>query len=645
MPIGVPEQAADMLFLRLKRLIPLLIGILVIYVFRLWYLQIYMGSHFKARSMKYRIRHERILANRGLIMDRNGTVIVENRPFFELLVVPEDCQDLDELIKRLVQICPEWAENLQARFQLLRRAPVFKPFKLLSDVPFSLVVQLEARRSELRGILISYEAKRFYPYGDAAAHLIGFMGKITPKEWQSLQNDTAQRYRKNDFIGKSGIEKLYESSLTGTPRTIMYEADVYGRRIEILTPVNERNPIPGQDVFLTLDLKLQRFIENILQNHIGAVVAMDPRNGDILAMVNKPSFDPNLFSVGISIEDWKKLSDDPDHPMLNRCIQAAYPPGSIFKIITAAAGMKKGIITPKSTYNCLGSVKIFNEWRDCWKRAGHGTMNIHEAIVNSCNVFMFNIASQLGIDILAEMGREFGLGKRTGIMLPHEDSGLIPTPAWKKKYLNQPWWDGETLSVAIGQGSLLTTPLQLVRLMSAIAHDGLVLKPQLIKEVGGMTVKKTEIIGKIDIKPEILSIIQNGLRGVVNEKGGTARNARIDSITIAGKTGTSQVVTKEVSSKYGKNIPKKYKDHNWFVCYAPYENPQIALAVFIEHGGKKGSSEKLKFSREIIDYYLKEVSPVSPIEETAITAASSLKTRQGAISNDGAHRSPVYYEF
>ncbi|MFC1854182.1 penicillin-binding protein 2, partial [candidate division CSSED10-310 bacterium] len=574
MAIGIPEQAAEMIKLRLRRLRPLLIGFLILYIFRLWYLQIYHGSYYKTYSEKYRIRSERVIANRGLILDRNGTVLVENRPYFHLLIVPEDCSDWESLEHNLVQILPNRTQHISEQLSQAQKAFPYLPFTIASDLSFSEVVQIEARSIDIPGVRISYEAKRFYPYGERAGHLIGYMGKITLLEWQVLKNDEHLRFRKHNLIGKSGIEKIFNDQLTGFPRDITFEADAQGRRIEILTPVELRSPIPGHDIYLTLDWELQMFIENIFKEFTGAVVVMNPNDGDILAMVNRPSFDPNLFSVGISVDDWKNLINDQKHPLINRSLQSAYSPGSIFKIITATAGLNKGLISPAKTHNCLGRAKFLGDWRSCWKSGGHGKMNLHRAIVNSCNIYFFNAAIAIGIDNIATTSREFGLGQRTNIQLPHEERGLIPTPEWKERVLHQPWWRGETLSVAIGQGSVLTTPIQLVRMISAIANGGAVLVPRIIKTIGQDQSIQPKMAGKLKLSPEILTFIQASLKGVVNEDGGTARRVQIPDITVAGKTGTTQVVTKEITAKYGREIPHKYRDHNWFVGYAPYEEPQ-----------------------------------------------------------------------
>ncbi|MBN2384110.1 penicillin-binding protein 2 [bacterium] len=615
MALGMQEQLSETIKARLKLFAPLFLIIMTLYIVRLWYLQIFQGTYYKTYSEKYRIRHERIVGNRGLIMDRYGTILVENRPTFHLEMVPEDCQDLNELSLNLQEILPQYAQTITEEIQLIAQSPPYKEYKILSNLNFAEIARLDARNNELHGVRITYGLKRYYPFDDKAAHIIGYMGKITGQEWLYLQND--ERFKQYDLIGKSGIEKACNSDLTGTPTTITYEADALGKRIEILTPPEQRRALSGKDIQLTLDWDLQIFIEELMKGMTGAVVAMDPFSGEILAMVSLPTYDPNLFSLGISQTDWLNLIEDEDHPLINRCVQSAYPPGSIFKIITVITGLTKKVISAQTSFYCGGTAKFFDDYRDCWKKTGHGRLDLHKAIVNSCNIYMFNIAAQLDVDDMAVMAREFGLGIKTGIILPHEESGLIPSKEWKMRTFGQPWWQGETLSVALGQGSVMTTPLQLARMMAIIANGGYLVPPTLVLLRPDDHNRFASQFKRISIDTHILDIIRQGLRGVVNEAGGTAVRAQLKDIVVAGKTGTSQIITKEIIKKYGDNVPKKYQDHNWFACYAPYDRPRIALSVLIEHGGKEGTIAKLDIARRIIDYYLHhrplETAPDSPL--------------------------------
>lgn len=614
MSIGIPEHAAEEIKTRLRHLLPILLAILILYGARLWYLQIYQGKYFKEKSEIYSIRTERVIANRGIISDRNGLVIVENRPSFNVNVVPEDCPDTAQLQQNLINLLPQYEAEITKNWGKLKKNAPFVPCTVLTDINFPDVAIIEARSDELPGIVISYDAKRFYKYGEQAAHIIGYMAKITPGEWERLKTDAGKRFQKSDVIGKSGVEKIYNDILTGYSRDIIYEADAQGRKIDILTAEEMRRPIPGIDIALTLEWRLQQFIEEKLDGVTGSCVVMDVENGEILAMVNKPSYNPNLFSLGISQDNWQALLNDEKNPMINRALQAAYPPGSIFKIITAAAALEHDIIVPQSTHVCLGRERFFGDYRSCWKGSGHGKMDLHHAIVNSCNIYFFDIATKLGINEISEMASRFGLGQKTGIIIPNEERGLIPTPEWKERVLHQPWWQGETLSVAIGQGSVLTTPLQLARLMAVIANGGALVKPRLVYKIGEKVADNDAPVPALFVEKSIMDTIRLALYGVVENPHGTARAVRL-KVGIAGKTGTSQVVTKEIVAKYGKEIPEKYRDHNWFACYAPYEKPRIALCIFIEHGGREGTRLKIGMTKEILDFYFREIDSANLPQE------------------------------
>lgn len=608
MTIGIPEQASQEFNNRLKRLRPWLLFLLFFYIFRLWYLQIYHGNYYKIKSEKYRIRSERVIANRGLILDRFGKVIVENRPSFNLDFVPEACSNVKKMQKKLISILPRGKKDIINELKNVKKLSPVKKHQIFSNLTFKELAQINARNDELPGVFTSFEAKRFYSYNDEAAQILGYMGQITSKEWKKLSKDPQKRFTKRDLVGKSGIEQKFNNYLTGQPKLIYYETDAMGKKINVLTPENKRIPIPGENIQLSIDWRLQEYIENSFRNFTGAIIAMNPNNGDVLAMVSKPAYDPNLFSLGISVVNWKKLSSDPLHPMVNRAIQAAYSPGSIFKIITAATALENKTVNTATKFFCKGSDIFYKERRYCWKRSGHGEMDIHNAIVNSCNIFFFHLGEKLDITKIAAMAKRFGLGKKTNISLPNEEAGLIPNPEWKRRVLHKSWWKGETLSVAIGQGSVLTTPIQMVTMISAVANGGILFKPRLILKIGSnyeIPVKKT---GNLNLNEKIMKILRESLRGVVNEKHGTARRLKDNDIIISGKTGTTQVVTKTILAKYGKNIPKKYKDHNWFVGFAPFDKPQLAIVVFIEHGGRKGTIEKLLLAHKIFRYYLLELN-------------------------------------
>jgi penicillin-binding protein 2 len=408
-----------------------------------------------------------------------------------------------------------------------------------------------------------------------------------------------------DLIGKYGVEQKWEPFLKGIDGGRQVEVDALGREIKVMRRVESH---PGNNAFLTIDLDLQMTCENLLRGKEGVIVAMNPQNGKILAMASHPPFDPSLFAGGINRDDWENLIQNPFHPLQNRAIQGQYAPGSTFKIITAAAGLQEGVISPQETLFCGGSYRFGNRTYRCWKKGGHGHVKLHRALVESCDVFFYQVGQRLGIDTLARYARGFGLGKQTGISLNDEKPGLIPTSAWKKKAYGEAWYGGETLSCAIGQGFILVTPLQLVNVISAIANRGILYRPQIVERIertNGKVAKSYSPVstGKIPFSWENLMIIGEGLYGVVNELRGTGRVARIRGVTIAGKTGTAQVIRLREDMTEEEETPYEYRDHAWFVAYAPVEDPLISVVVLVEHGGH-GASAAAPLAKKVMEKYL-----------------------------------------
>jgi penicillin-binding protein 2 len=383
--------------------------------------------------------------------------------------------------------------------------------------------------------------------------------------------------------------------------------DALGREIKDLRSVE---PFPGNNLILTIDLDLQKIAEEAFQEKTGALIAMDPRNGRILAMVSKPSFDPDTFAGSISLEEWKSLTENPLSPLQNKGIQGQYPPGSVFKIITAIAGLETGAITPNTQLTCRGIYPYGNRGFRCWREEGHGTINLHRAIVESCDIFFYQLGLKVGVDAIAHYAEEFGLGSSTGIALPHEKSGIVPSTSWKKRRLGAPWYSGETLSLAVGQGYINATPLQLLMLISAIANGGRLYLPQVtekVEDVYGNLLKEypVEEIGRVDVSEKTLRIIQAALMGAVNDPRGTGWACVLKEAKVAGKTGTAQVIKIPQNFKKGDmdRLPWKHRDHAWFVAYAPFENPVIAVVVLVEHGGYGGAAAA-PIAKRVIEKYL-----------------------------------------
>jgi penicillin-binding protein 2 len=416
------------------------------------------------------------------------------------------------------------------------------------------------------------------------------------------------------MIGKYGVEYQWETYLRGVDGGRQIEVDALGREIKELRSVE---PFPGNNLTLTIDFDLQKVAEEAFQEKTGALIAMDPRNGRILAMVSKPSFDPDTFARSISLEDWKSLTENPLSPLQNKGIQGQYPPGSVFKIITAIAGLETGAITPNTQFTCRGIYPYGNRDFRCWREEGHGTINLHRAIVESCDIFFYQVGLKVGVDAIAHYAEEFGLGNPTGIALPHEKSGIVPSTSWKKERLGVPWYSGETLSLAVGQGYINATPLQLLMLISAIANGGRLYLPHVtekVEDVYGNVIKEWPVseMRKVDVSEKTLEIIQQALMGAVNDPHGTGWACVLKQAKVAGKTGTAQVIKIPQNFKKGDmdRLPWKYRDHAWFVAYAPFEDPIIAVVVLVEHGGYGGAAAA-PIAKRVIEKYLalEQVAP------------------------------------
>ena len=563
----------------------------VVLLGRLWYLQLLRGEHFRKLSENNRIRLVDLAPSRGLIFDAEGRLLADNRPAFFLAVVPEDVADWKQLGNRLHKLVGLTPEEIKKARRAARGAPPFKPIVLRSHLDRHELALLETFRYELPGVKVLVRYQRAYLAPEVTSHVIGYLGEINQKE---LQRSSRARYRMGDWVGRYGLEQSREQVLHGQRGARQVEVDAMGREIKV---IKEASANRGANLTLSIDLDLQRAAAKAMAGRVGAVAAIDPRNGQVLALYSSPAFDPNDFINGMSVKQWKELVDNPLHPLKDRAISGMYPPGSTYKIITSAAGLAEKAINLNTRYFCAGQIPFGRRYYKCWavKKGGHGHTDIHKAIRESCDVFFYKTGLKLGVERLAKWARAFGLGRPTGISLPHEAPGLVPDSAWKKKRFKEPWQEGETLSLAIGQSFTLVTPLQLARMTAAVANGGRLLTPTLIKAVtppGGDPVPEPEpLTTRVPIKKEDLDIVANGLAAVVNEPHGTARRARLPDITVAGKTGTAQVVSLKFEKSFGKeeNVPWKYRSHALFVAYAPVENPSIAVGVVVEHGGHGGS--------------------------------------------------------
>ncbi|MCP4745933.1 MAG: penicillin-binding protein 2 [Desulfobacteraceae bacterium] len=571
---------------------------------RLIYLQLIEGQEYHRLSEINSIRLQDIDAPRGLIYERTGKIMVDNRPSFDLHIVLKDANPLNATLSKLSQYVDDSPDQLRNRIRKNKKRDAYKPLLLVEDIGRDTLASIEVRKFDLPGIMVNVSPKRHYLNMDLAGHFLGYMGEINLQE---LQYEQYRDCKSGDYIGKFGIERSLDSFLRGKRGGRQVEVNATGRIIRVIDTVAAN---PGHNIALTLDAALQKTAEKALGENAGAVVAVDPRNGKILALASRPGFDPNVFVDGLTREQWQALITNPLRPLENKTIQAVYPPASPYKIITTIAGLEEGIIDSETTYFCPGYYKYGNRVFRCWKRGGHGEVNVVKALAQSCDVFYYQVGEALGIDRLAWYAKACGLGSATGIGLKGEMAGLVPTAAWKRKRFGTNWQGGETLSVAIGQGYNLVTPLQLAILAASVGHNGVRYRPLYIKSIhntesGEIFVNKSEVIGRLPVSQKNMNILRQGLSDVVNNAEGTAYSSRLKGIAFSGKTGTAQVVGRKTDAKTGKDIGLESapKDHAWFVAYAPSEQPRIAVSVIVEHG-EHGSTAAAPIAKELIVQYL-----------------------------------------
>ncbi|MDP6624836.1 MAG: penicillin-binding protein 2 [Nitrospinota bacterium] len=595
-----------------KRITPMFLLIIIsfgVLVLRIWYLQFLQKDVLQTLSENNRIRKVLLSDYRGKILDTNNNVIVDIRPSFNLYITPEDAGNYEEIYNILKQ---RLSIDENKFYQTIKSSPSYKDILIERDLSRNDVAFIEEHKIDLPGVFFKVEPLRNYSNGSVATHVIGYIGEISKSQ---LAASSKSNYRQGDYIGQYGLEKVYESSLRGKKGSKEIEVDASGRELKILHQVF---PEQGQNLILTIDLEVQKTVEKLVKGKEGAVTVLDPNSGAILAVASSPSFDPNLFAGKFSQAAWNELITDALHPLQNRTIQGQYAPGSVYKIVTAAAGLGEKIIDEKFTAVCNGEYRLGRRAYRCWKKRGHGKVDLHKALVQSCDVYFYKLGHRIGIDTLARYAYGFGLGQKAGFELPQEKEGLVPSTTWKIENRNEPWYLGETISASIGQSYNLVTPLQMANLIGAVANGGTLWKPYVLKKIvtnDGTPVKTTspQILKELPISKEHLDIIKKALSGVVLEKGGTGYRARIPGIKVSGKTGTSQVIRMKSDEEEEKEeeVPYQFRDHAWFVAFAPAENPQIAISVIIEHGGHGGSTSA-PIAREIIKKYF-ELYPLKDV--------------------------------
>ncbi|HEX8171077.1 MAG TPA: penicillin-binding protein 2 [Thermoanaerobaculia bacterium] len=582
-------------------------GIVAAFVFlagSFWFVQGVQAEKYRGLSEANALREIEIPAKRGLIMDRRGKILADNQPSYSLEIdrvvmkplAKADPQRKVKLINFLAAVLQLPPAEVAARYEKQSKLVNFtQPFEIYEDLTMSQVATIQAQSIAFPEINVVPVQRRNYPYATMAAHVLGFIGEVNEKDLK--QNPDLQQ---GDLIGKRGVELMYDQYLRGRGGAEYWEYDADGRRLSEYAPARKQ-PVPGDNVYLTIDFELQRraeqyFVENEM---VGAAVALDPRNGEVLAMVSSPAFNPNVYSKRFTPEVYKTITSNPFKIELNRAIQGLYSPGSVFKVVMAIAGMSDGVVNPSTTFGCGGSGVFFGRRFRCWKKEGHGTVDVERAMKVSCDIYFYNTGARLGVDKIAEYAHRLSFGEISHIDLDGERAGLVPSTKWRTAHPvkgDTKWYPAETISVAIGQGPLIVTPLQVANMIAAVANGGKVLQPHVVRYVDRVqpdgSYKRfrvpSRVLHEVPLSPPALKAVREGLWKVVNEEGGTGGNARIEGLDISGKTGTVQVIAQHGWVKT-EGLPFRYKDHAWFASFAPLNNPQMVVVVFIEHGGHGGT--------------------------------------------------------
>ena len=563
---------------------------------RLWYLSVASFDHYDHIARRNHIRTVPVHAARGPIEDRNGRILVENTYGFDLVMFREKKSGLDRTLQFLSEALQVSREELEERLREASHYSLYQPVVVSQGLTLDQISFLMARRSDHPLLDIVERPRRFYPHGKLAAHVLGYVGEISSDE---LRRPGFKAHRPGDVIGKSGIERVYNRELAGRNGVRRIRVDSQGRAFEELEPTATT---AGEKLRLTIDLDIQKAAEDALEGHTGAIVALDPGSGEILALASRPTFDPNEFATRISSLRWKELTSHPGRPFQNRSIQNGFPPGSIFKIVMALAGLESQLINSRQRVLCTGSQRLFGHDFRCSATGGHGWIDLEAALQYSCNIYFYQLGRNLGIDRIQVFTRQFGFGQKTGIDLPGEISGLVPSREWKREMKGTPWYPGETISVSIGQGPILVTPLQMAVAVGAVATGRLV-QPHLRRPAPGESRGQPQRL----FAPEQLEKIRTGLWRAVNQSG-TAWRARVEGFEVAGKTGTVQTIGRASRERLGPARASRFRSTAWFVGYAPANNPQVVVAVILEGAGSGGAAAA-PVAREILQFFHSRNAP------------------------------------
>jgi penicillin-binding protein 2 len=575
-----------------------------------WKLQIVQSGHYSDLAEKNRVRSIPIIAPRGKILDRNGRVVVDNYPSFSILLLRDDPAQIQKDLAQITAGLNITPEDLKQQLEEAKIEPKFQPVIVKPEATDADLAFVESHRVDLPELELMMVQRRKYPPNDFLAHVIGYVGEVSP---QQLDQQAGDRYKPGDIVGKAGLERQYNDTLTGTDGMRRVIVNSVGKPVRTL---DDTEPIPGKPIQLTIDYNLQAVAEQELTGKIGAMIALDPRTGEILAMTSQPSFDPNDFAVRIPNKEWRVLNDDPNKPMLDRAIQAQLAPGSVFKILESAAMLESGVPPPDFHVFCPGYAVFYGTVRHDWDPKGHGEVGLHKAIVHSCDVFFYNVGQRLGIDRIAYYATAFGLGKKTGIDLPGEEPGLVPSSEWVERVYHHKWYPGSTISVAIGQGATEVTPIQLLRAVSGIAMGGVFYQPHLLKDFSPVK------ITRFPLSENTVEQVTDGMYGVVNE-GGTGifaynilKQAKLQDVQFCGKTGTAQTISSKGLLRLSAAERHHFGYNTWFVGFAPKRNPEIAVAVLVQDTALEAGGAAAPLAARFIKAYYeqKQGQPIQELE-------------------------------
>lgn len=610
-PVEFKNHQREIFHFRLRLLVGIsfVLVLLAILLLRFFYLQGLCHSYYQTLAESNRISVVPIIPNRGLILDRNGVELARNYSGYTLEINQNKVKDLEAVINELSAVVDITPRDRKRFKKLLTESHNFETLLIRTKLTDEEIARFAAQQYRFPGVEINARLFRDYPLSDKASHLIGYIGRINETDLDQLEaDDLTANYRGSDYMGKTGLEQSYESELHGTTGIEQVEVDSAGRAVRVLSRIP---PVSGNTLVLSIDAKLQEIAEQAFGDYRGALVAIDPTNGEVLAFVSKPGYDPSLFIDGIDPQNWDELNSSPDHPLNNRALRGQYPSGSTIKPFMALAGLNYNIRSPTKTISDPGYFTLSgssHRYRD-WKKDGHGTVDLFKSIVVSCDTYYYGLAVELGIDNIFNFLSRFGFGKKTGIDLEGETSGLLPSQEWKTKRYSQKWFTGDTVSVGIGQGYSLVTPMQLAYATATLANNGVAFTPHLVKEIRSSQAKGNRLIGNqplanLQLNPEHMDLVKRAM-AAVTQPGGTAVAASAGApYHIAGKTGTAQVVGMKQGEKYdASKISERNRDHAWFIAFAPAEQPKIALVVLAENGGHGGGTAA-PIARKVFDYYL-----------------------------------------